>query len=189
MIYYLKGKIEKITAEFLIMDVNNIGYQIFAPQSLLEKVNTGEEIKIFTYLVIKENDNTIELYGFKDNKNLEFFKLLKSVSRIGPKSALRILSLSTVSNLQQAILSENIDILTKVSGIGKKTAKRIVLELKGKFNESDKNLLSKDDVLIVEALKKMGYSPLNIREAIKKIPDNISGTQERVKEALKILSK
>src|SRR6056297_2204907 len=116
MIYSIEGKIEKITTEFLVINVNGIGYQVFAPKSLLEEAKKGKKIKIFTFPVIRENNNTFELYGFKNNKTLEFFKLLKSVSRIGPKSSLKILSLASISHLEQAILNENIDILTKVSG-------------------------------------------------------------------------
>ncbi len=189
MIYSIKGKIEKITNEFLVINVNGIGYQVFAPKSLLEKAEKGKKIKVFTFPVIRENNNTFELYGFKDNKTLKFFKLLKSVSRIGPKSSLNILSLASISHLEQAILNENIDILTKVSGIGKKTAKRITLELKGKLDKAKKDSFNKDDILVVEALKKMGYSTSEIRKAIKKVPDKVSETQKRVKKALKILSK
>jgi len=190
MIYSIKGKITEIFNDSLIINVRDIGYQIFTTSNLLESVNKGEEIKIFSYPIIRENNHTIELYGFKTEKMLKYFKLLKDISRIGPKSSIKILSLASISNLNQAIVSEDTEILTKVSGIGKKTAKRIILELKGKLKQDKSGqLFNKKDILVIEALKKMGYSSAEIRKAIKKVPDTISETQKRLKRALKILSK
>ncbi len=132
MIYSIQGKISQIKKNSIVVNVNSIGYKIIVTKDLTKKIKKGGNIKLFTQLVIRDNNHTIELYGFKNQKRLKYFNLLKSISRIGPKSSINILSLASISNLNQAIISENTDILTKVSGIGKKTAKRIILELKGK---------------------------------------------------------
>ncbi|MEK7120459.1 MAG: Holliday junction branch migration protein RuvA, partial [Patescibacteria group bacterium] len=147
------------------------------------------ETSLWTHLAVREN--ALDLYGFLNKQDLDFFSLLITISGIGPKSALGILSVASVGVLRKAISSEDTSYLVKVSGIGKKSADKIVLELKdklGKEYESDGTTL-KEESDVVETLKTLGYKSYEIREALKKMPKDASGTSQRVKEALKILGK
>jgi len=168
MIYSIKGKICEQGSDFLIINTGALSYQIFVSDFLLEKTDTNQEIQLFTYLEVREN-----------------------ISGIGPKSAINVLSLINVSDLEKAIISGKEDILTKVSGIGKKTAQRIILELKEKILKSgiSQDVIDKDDTLVIDALVNMDYSPAQARQIIKKIPLEIKGIKERIKYALKMLSK
>jgi len=188
MIYSIKGKIIEKGSNFVVLETNFISFQIFATGFLLEEMRINEEIKLFTYFEVREN--AIELYGFKTKEDLKYFRCLNGISGIGPKSAINILSLVRITDLEKAIINENLEILTKVSGIGDKTARRIILELKGKIlkNESQSNGLDGDDALIFDALIKLGYQTSQARQAIKKIPEEIIEIKERIKQALKILS-
>ena len=187
MIYSIKGKISYQEGDFIVIETNGLSYQVFVTDFLLEKIKVGQIIKLFTYLEIREN--AMELYGFKDQTELEYFKRLRSISGIGPKSTMNVLSLVRLPDLEKAILNEKPDILTKVSGIGKKTAQRIVLELKGKIAKiSGKTSSQEDDSLVIDALIGMGYTLPQARQSVKKIPLEICGIKKRIKQALKILS-
>lgn len=186
MIYSIRGKISQIENDFIVLETESLSYQIFTTHFLLEKIKIGEEIKIFTHLEVKEN--SLELYGFETEEEIKIFKLLLSISGIGPKSGLNILSLIRLQDLKKAIINEKTDALIKISGIGEKTAKRIILELKGKITKNLSKTNLENDSLIIDALTNMGYSLSQSREAIKKIPPEIEGTEKRIKQALKILS-
>ncbi len=188
MIYSIQGKITNLKPDYVVVETNGLSYQIFVTDFLIEKIKKDQKIKLLTYLEVRET--AMELYGFEDETHLEYFKYLRSISGIGPKSAMNVLSLVRLSDLEKAILNEKVDILTKVSGIGKKTAQRIVLELKGKIVKTKKGSLeqSEDDSLLIDALISMGYTIIQARETIKKIPSEIQGTKKRLKQALKILS-
>jgi len=188
MIYSVQGKITHLRSDYVVIETNGISYQIFVTSFLIEKIKKDQKIKLLTYLEVRET--AMELYGFEDEAHLEYFKNLRSISGIGPKSAMNVLSLVRLSDLEKAILNEKVDILTKVSGIGKKTAERIILELKGKIVRTTKKSLeqSGDDSLLIDALVSMGYTIIQARETIKKIPLEIQGTKKRLKQALKILS-
>lgn len=187
MIYSIHGKIDYKNNNSVVIKTNGLSYQIFVTDFLLEKIKTEQNISLFTYLRMREE--TIELFGFKKKEELEYFKLLMSISGIGPKSAINVLSLVSLRDLERAILDENVTILTKVSGIGAKTAERIILELKGKIEKrAHQSPGPENDVLIIDALIGMGYSLSDSRQAIKKIPRDVLETKERIKWALKILS-
>ncbi len=190
MISQLYGKITHKDERYLVMDVNGVGYKVFAPTDVIEKTKNAESVRIWTHLVVRED--ALDLYGFNTKDDLEFFEMLIGISGIGPKTALSILNLASIPTIKKAISSGDSTYLTKVSGIGKKNAEKIVLELK------DKLLVSEDDVRYasrgdesdsLEALKALGYSEREAREALKKVPDDIADIGERVKRALKILSK
>ncbi|MCX6716620.1 MAG: Holliday junction branch migration protein RuvA [Candidatus Taylorbacteria bacterium] len=189
MISYLKGKVIKTAEKSLVVDIGNIGYKVHVTP---ETASTApENITLWTYTAVREN--AIDIYGFKSTSELEIFELLISVSGIGPKTALGILSLASVEALQNAIISGETSHLTKVSGIGKKNAEKIVLELKGKVltheGSKERIALEAKDADVVEALKALGYSPGDARDALKEIPKEITGTNSRIKEALKLLGK
>ncbi len=187
MIAMLSGKIELITARFVVLDVSGVGYKVYCGSNTLKRIGEkGQEGKLFVHLYPREN--LLDLYGFLTFEELEFFEQLISVSGIGPKAGLSVMALASVKNLKKAIASGQKNLLTKVSGIGQKTAERIILELKSKIFApvSDIKELSADSEAI-DALVSLGYSGQQAREAIKKIAANIKGTEEKIKEALKVL--
>ena len=140
---------------------------------------------------MRVKEDSLELYGFESYPELEFFETLIQISGIGPKSAVGILSIAPLDTIKKAIASGEVSYLTKVSGIGKKTAERVIVELRDKMGQLDESAgaMFKDEQDVLEALKSLGYSSGEAREAIKKIPDNINGVNTKIKEALKILGK
>lgn len=187
MFFFIKGKVILKGKNFLVLENDNIGYQIFVPSFLLKKAKIGQLLNLFTYLYLREN--TIEIYGFEKENELIFFKQLISIPAIGPKTALDVLSVAKIKDLENAILSGKYDILTKVSGIGRKTAERIIVEMRGKIKKSFKERnLSEEDALVIDALLKLGYSLKRAQKAIRNIPNEVKGVSRKVKEALKIIS-
>ncbi|SRR3989338_3384421 len=174
----------------LIIDVGGVGYLVrMRPESARKLRGAEGAVSIFTSLTVRED--SLDLYGFERDDELGFFELLLSVSGIGPKSALAILSLGEVATLQSAIGAGDTAYLTKVSGIGKKSAERIVVELRDKLG-SENNSLAHDlrgDADTLEALQSLGYTLADAREALKQVDKNTLGTNERLREALKLLGK
>jgi len=191
MISYLKGTILHIGINELEVLVNNIGYKVFVVGDLLSKPKVGDELEIFTYQDVKEN--ALDLYGFDSRGKLSLFEKLISVSGIGPKTGLNVLQLATVDEIESAIIRGDASILTKVSGIGKKTAERIVLELKNKFSKSSEPLtqenIQSEDADVIDGLIGLGYSVEDARSAFREIDDGIEGSENKIKACLKILSK
>ena len=190
MISQLTGKIAHRGDKFVIVDVAGVGYRANLSLETLKKLQ-GEAgtVKFWTYLAVREN--ALDLYGFLDKRELDFFELLISVSGIGPKSAITILSLAPPEVLEKAIVSGDAGYLTKVSGIGRKSAEKIVLELKDKLGSiatSGKDEL-RGEAEAIEALQALGYSLREAREALKDVPNSVIDTGEKVKLALKQLSK
>ena len=149
----------------------------------------SETFSLWTHLHVREN--ALELYGFLEYAELEFFEMLIQISGIGPKSALGVLSVAAIDTLKKAISSGETSYLTKVSGIGRKTAEKIILELReklGDLSEAGKTML-KGEQDVLGALESLGYSVNEAREALRHIPENIEGTNNRIKEALKNLGK
>lgn len=190
MIGKIAGNPSFIGEKFLIVDVGGVGYKIFVTPLLSQEAKKGVPLELFTHMAVRED--AIELYGFSSMIEKDFFELLISVSGVGPRSALGILSVTSVDTLQKAIGSGDTSYLTKVSGIGKKTAEKVVIELRDKLslfaNESTSaGLKSQSDA--IEALKALGYSQGEAREALQNISSEITDTNTRIKEALKILGK
>ena len=193
MIGQIRGKTASLGDNFAILDVSGVGYKIFARGETLKKMRLGSETTMLTYLSVREN--ALDLYGFSNENDLRFFKMLLSVSGIGPKSALAILNIAGPETLEKAISAGDSSYLTKVSGIGKKSAQKIVLELKDKLGErggGDEGSL-KEESEVIEALKALGYSLQEARRGLKEAVKaggaaGFSGVSERVKAALKILS-
>jgi len=191
MIAHIKGKIIDKSEKFLVIEANGLGYLVFSPTStILNSPNIGEEISLWTYLAVRET--ALDLYGFETRDEKSFFELLIGVSGIGPKNALSILSLAPIEILKKAIGSGDTTYMTKVSGIGKKTAEKIVVELRDKLaslGHSDADGSLRGDADVLEALQSLGYSQHEIRNALKEVSPEITGTNEKIKEALKILGK
>ncbi len=188
MISSIQGTICNKNQESIQIVINGLGYKIFIIKPLLAKVKVGQNIKLFTKLQIK--DDSLSLYGLATQPEMEYFKRLISISGIGPKSALNVLSLISLEKLQNAIVNKEIKDLTKVSGIGKKTAERIILELKETVGKNLHPCFDvKNDALAIDALLSMGYSIQHAREAIQQISHSQNlKVEEKIKRALKILS-
>ncbi|HEY0908263.1 MAG TPA: Holliday junction branch migration protein RuvA [Candidatus Paceibacterota bacterium] len=190
MITHIRGTVIDKEERAVVVDVNGLGYKVFATANTIDSLKEGKEASLWTHLAVREDAQT--LYGFPAKDELHFFELLiSSVSGIGPKTALGILNVSSVSNIRKAVSTSDTSHLTKVSGIGKKMAEKIVLELKGKFGaeSADAGISLRDEVDALEALKALGYKHNDAREALKEIDPSITDTGERVKKALKTLGK
>ncbi|HOX91157.1 MAG TPA: Holliday junction branch migration protein RuvA [Candidatus Paceibacterota bacterium] len=191
MIAKIEGQISYIGNRFLIVDVSGVGYKLFVTNEAISLSKVEESIKLWVHTAVREN--SIDLYGFLDIEELSFFELLLDVSGIGPKSALSTLSVAPVSTLRKAIASGDTTYLNKVSGIGRKTAEKIIIELKDKLKEYEGDIATsqvmQEERDILEALRTLGYSQDEAREAIKKIPSNMTEMNNRLKEALKIIGR
>lgn len=190
MFAYIKGTVQRKTEKYIIVLHSDLGYKVFLKESDREKLKVGEEIELHLYHYIK--DDTSDLYGFKTLQELEMFELLLSISGIGPKAALGILQLASVDQIKQAVASGDSSILTRVSGVGKKTAERVILELKSKISGLDEisgnNKELQSDMDVIDALVGLGYSQFDAREVLKTIDRNLD-VSEKIKKALGILSK
>lgn len=189
MIASIKGTVNSIDNKSIVLEVGDIGYKIYVTADTLHTLKLNAKQQLFTYLAVREN--AMDLYGFTTLKERDIFELLISVSGIGPKGAVNILSSVTTETLLNAIQTGSTSHLTKVSGIGKKTAEKIVLELKDKLGNFDSSEFASglsSDADAIEALKMLGYNTEEARESLKKINKDIKDTGEKVKAALKILN-
>lgn len=189
MIARLEGIIIYKSEKSIIIDVSGVGYKLFITNDALECATLGEHTSFWVYTAVREN--SIDLYGFKNTNEMSFFELLLDVSGIGPKSALSILGIASIDTLKRAIATGDMSYLNKVSGIGKKTAEKIIVELRDKLSdyktEGENGDTLKEESDILEALKSLGYSQNQARDALKEIPNDTVGTNARIKEALRIL--
>ena len=200
MISYVRGTVADMTNNAIIIECGGIGYDIFTtPSSLLSGIRIGTDVIIHTYLQVKEDD--MQLYGFLEKDDLRIFKLLISVNGIGPKAALGILSGLTADEIRFAVLADDVATISKAPGIGKKTAQKLILELKDKLDLQDAfeqkldghakvqsdgtNEAAKE---VVEALTALGYSGAEALRAVKQVDIAWQeDTSRLLKEALKII--
>jgi Holliday junction DNA helicase RuvA len=189
MIAKLKGKIEYLKDNYAVVDVAGVGYKVYLTVYAFGKLAGQAEADLFIHTHVRED--AIDLYGFLTMDELEMFELLISISGVGPKSGLGILTVATPKTIKTAILNEDSSILTRVSGVGKKTAERVILELKNKIAdmpEAEKEgAISDSDA--IEALISMGYSVTEARDALKLVPLEVQDIGQRVKMALKNLGR
>ncbi len=208
MISQLKGKVIEVSNRAIVLDVNGIGYKVAMTEDAIHTLQSGPssaknnaEITLWTHLAVRENSQ--DLYGFISKKERDFFELLITISGIGPKTALNILSLVASDTLANAIRDGSTAHLVKVSGIGRKTAEKIVLELRDKMGgfggeNGDDIAGMSSDADAIEALKALGYEAGEAREALKKVMADgankgkdgkkLSDTSAKVKAALKVLA-
>jgi len=189
MIAQLTGTIAHLDLKFVILNVNGVGYKVFTINEDLAALSIGAEVVMWVHTTVRED--ALDLYGFTKKENQDFFELLITVSGIGPKSAMGILSAASAENLREAIVSGESSYLTKIGGIGKKVAEKILLELKGKVQGDDGEFTSKrgkNDVDALDALRALGYSHKEAREALEKVPATVKDPGEKVKAALKNLA-
>jgi len=191
MIAYLEGKILNKNNNYLIIKVEGIGYKVFVNNTIFAESSNGVEVSFYIHQHISETAQ--DLYGFNTMDDLQLFDILLSVSGVGPKSALGVLDVASGDDIKEAILSENPDLLTKVSGIGKRTAERIVVELKTKIAKISQGLnlngvggTNSDEI---DALMVLGYSMQQAREALRQVDKEIKDSGERIKAALKVMGR
>jgi Holliday junction DNA helicase RuvA len=189
MIAKLKGTLDFLRDNYAIVDVNGVGYKVFVTLHTFGKIAGNINVELYTHTYVRED--TLALYGFLEIDELEMFEMLIGISGIGPKAAMGILSIADPRTVRTAVLNEDASILTRVSGVGKKTAERVILELKNKI--ADMPVMEKEKALsdndAFEALVTMGYSVSQAREALKLVPGDIKDVGERVKMALRGLGK
>lgn len=186
MIGYLKGKVKYQTAGWLILEVNNIGYKVFSNT----RGSVGDSIELFIHEHIREDAN--DLYGFASVAEMEFYEILLSVSGVGPKMGLAILTIGSVERIKQAIIKGDTTLFTTVSGVGKKVAAKIIVELKNKVAARTDSYLpeeASEDNDLVAALEQLGYKQTEIFAVIRDIPEELSGTQAKLTWALQKMKK
>jgi holliday junction DNA helicase RuvA len=188
MIRRIHGEVLETGVFEVIVDVHGVGYFIHTP-SVLDTIHKSETVTFHTHLAVREN--ALDLYGFLTTEELEMFLLLIGLPKIGPKSALLIMSQADVSLLRKAALSGDASYLSKISGIGKKSAEKIVLGLRDKLGAEDIVLgdYSETDHDVIDALITLGYSQRESRDALKKMTSDTADTNTRIKAALKLLGR
>jgi len=186
MIGSIRGAVQAIYDGELLIDVQGVGYRVAVLDELASRTPLGVPVALLTHLAVRED--ALDLYGFVHEEELAFFELLLGVSGIGPRSALAILNIASVETLRSAIAAGNAQYLTSVSGVGKKTAEKIVLELKDKVGKGNASATAiSGDQEALEAMRSLGYSAAEARGALRRVPQEIEGGSARLKEALRLL--
>lgn len=201
MLAYIKGSLEIKTEKYVVIDVSGLGYKVNMSKKAIEAVgNIGDKVKVYTYYRVREDD--ISIFGFNTNEELRMFELLLSVSGIGAKVALTILSNIELAEFALAVITDDVTKIVKIPGIGKKSAQRIILELKDKLKEQQ--LAEKEEEQEVaesknqenseaieeatSALQILGYSKKDIEKAFEKLANKNVSVEELIKKGLTILS-
>jgi holliday junction DNA helicase RuvA len=182
MIGSIRGKVTFRSEKYILVEAEGVGYKVNVSPDTLSKV--ADEVFLLVHTHVKED--AIDLYGFQGQEELVFFEMLLGVSGIGPRSALAILGIASIDVLRRAISTGDVAYLTKISGIGKKTAEKIVIELRDKMGKDLSGTSLQGELDALEALKSLGYSQGEAREALKKISQDLD-TNSKIKEALKVL--
>lgn len=185
MIGTLRGRVLEVHAVFFILEVAGVGYAVKASSSVLSTVHAGDESLFYIHDHVREDSR--DLYGFNSWSEQEFFEKLLNVSGVGPKVALTLMSSGSIGQVKTAVMQGDLALLTSVPGVGKKTAQKIVLELKGQLVEIEDAVPGDSEV--VDALVSLGYSAQQVRETLKFLPTSTTGIPERIREALKYLGK
>lgn len=198
MLAYIKGTLEMKFDNYVVIDVGGIGYKVFMSETSIEELGSiGDIVKVHTHYHVREDD--ISIYGFKTNEELKMFELLISVSGIGAKSAINMLSNITPSSFALAVITNDTSKLVKIPGVGAKSAARIVLELKDKLktveakeeNTKIKEAIEDDNKLIesISALQVLGYNRKEIEKALEKIDKDKLSLEDIIRQGLAILGR
>ncbi len=187
MIARLSGTVWSVGEDYVVVRTGGIGIQVYVPAGILAQVGeVGQPVELFTHLNVRENELT--LYGFLTQEALSLFQLLLSISGVGPKVALALLGTIAPDTFRQAVMQEELSLLTRVPGIGPKTAKSIIFHLKDKIKPSGMEpapLLSDEDAEVIAALTGLGFSLVEAQTALQSLPrDAELSVEERVRQAL-----
>ena len=188
MLYTLSGKLKSKSEDFAVIENGGFGFKVFMNQRTMQSLPT-DNVELFVHLHVREN--ALDLYGFQDEKSRKLFEMLNSVSGIGPKTALGVLDTDTTEKIMAAIIEKKIDFLTKTSGIGRKTAERVILELRNKLSLPRAEALTKTmdvDADVEDALVNLGYPRREVKNALSRLGEKPEKWEERLKETLKFLS-
>ena len=191
MIASLRGTVSAKKDKSIIVDVNGVGYHVYVTQKIQETVSM--DASVFLYIHMHITENSMDMFGFLKQEQLQLFKHLISVSGIGCKSGLAILDAATINEIVQAVHFEDPTLLTKINGIGKKTAERLIVDLKSKLDMLTSSSIHGDkpmgDADVYDSMEALGYQRVQIRDAIKLIPKGVIEVNARIKETLKQLGK
>ena len=189
MIGLLEGVVAGIRHDTAIILVQGVGYRVHLSAYGLGKLAGETHVALHIHTHVRED--AITLFGFLEEKELDMFELLISVSGVGPKMALGILSVAEPASIRAAVVGKDISILTRISGVGKKTAERILLDLENKVGTLSEGTLKSatEESEVIEALASMGYAPSEVREAMKALPTGLSRVEEKIGAILKVLGK
>mgnify|MGYP001486564448 CR=1 FL=1 len=185
MIASLSGKIRQVTYDSLVIDLQGIGFEVFVPKQLLLSAQPGDFLSLHTHMVVKED--LLALYGFSTEEEKQFSLLFLTLDGIGPKLALNIISSLSLDAIRRAVISEQAEVFSRVSGIGKRTAQKILIQLQGKVglaeDGSELRAATPTDDEVLEALTGLGYSVVEAQAAIQALPKD---TPDEVEEKLRI---
>jgi holliday junction DNA helicase RuvA len=187
MISTLRGEISQVEENALIVEIGGVGLRVFVPAPLRARVKAGEAIFLFTHLVVRED--ALTLYGFESQADRDLFNTLLGVDGVGPKVALSVLSSMTLDAIQRAIFADEAELLSKIPGVGKKTAQKMALHLKDKLKPGDALArvasMADYDTEVLAALTALGYSVIEAQSAIQSLPkDAPKEVEERLRMAL-----
>jgi len=192
MIYALTGKVAGVRENFVIVEIGGVSFKVFTDINTLRNLSVSGEssVKFFCFLYVREN--ALELYGFLEEEKMRLFEMLNNVQGIGPKTALAVLAIDKVHNIMAAILERRVDFLARASGIGQKTAERVILELHNKIKLPSAKVLT--EVMDVnfeteEALVGLGYPRHEVKKILNEIDPKIKKLEDRLLQALKILGR
>lgn len=189
MIALLEGPIAALRHDSAIVLTGGVGYKVHLTPYTLGKIAGAASVRLHVFTNVRED--AITLYGFLDEGELSMFELLISVNGVGPKMALGILSVAEPSSIRAAVIGKDTSILTRISGVGKRTAERIILDLENKVGTLTESSLkgATEESETIEALSSMGYAPSEVREAMKLLPPELSRVEEKIGALLKVLGK
>lgn len=193
MIGYITGTVKAAHKNYLIVAADRVGYKVFVTPQILLSTETGKPISVYTHTYVREDQ--LALYGFSTLAELDFFEMLLTVSGIGPRLAMSILSIGDLEMVKSGILNEDPTVFTKVSGVGRKTAERLIVELKEKIEEAvptgkeELKELSQTRADVMDVLLALGYSRQEARKALLEVPKDVADSEEKIRLALRALAK
>jgi len=189
MIGTLRGPVTQVAADFVLIELGGVGYRVMAGPSLIARMRVGSEAKVWIHHLVREDQQA--LFGFSSPEELAFFELLMTVSGVGPRLALAITAAHPVTKLQLAIVTDDVDLLTSVSGVGRKTAQRVILELKEKIHAAGiaGGAGATSDSDVVAALESLGYTAAEARRAAGAVAGSDEALDARIKSALQELAR
>lgn len=192
MIGYISGLVKAIHKNYIIVATDHVGYKVFVTPQVSLSNTEGKQLSLFTYTYVREDQ--LSLYGFPSLRELDFFEMLISVSGVGPKIAMAIMSVADIDVIKSGIASGDASVFTKVSGVGRKTAERLIVELREKVGEIEEGKemtggFAQAHADVIDVLMALGYSRTEARQAVQSLPTNLSSSEDKVREALRSLAK
>lgn len=192
MIGYISGTVKAIRKNYIIVATDYIGYKVFVIPQISLALEPAAKISLYTHTYVREDQ--LALYGFSTFPELEFFELLLSVSGVGPRIAMSIMSLADLEMIRSAIANGDAAVFTKVSGVGRRIAERLIVELKEKIGleqgaRGELSEISKAQADVLDVLLALGYSRAEARKALSEVPKEITNSEEKIRLALRSLAK